>query len=282
MTTQLSPMRTGRITASRVGAILGVNKYQTRDDVMREMVRGHFGAEPEFTGNDATEYGNLHEDDARTAYEATCGVLVLDAQDFIPHPEHGWIGVSPDGLVGDDGMVEIKCPWRAKYMSVAEKPEYAAQIQLQLACTGRAWCDFVIWRSFDAADRLGCEPLIIERVPADPDWLPSNLATLIRTVVTLGVATALVAWRGEWRAPATIEAKTWLFLVLSGVATGLSWLCYYRALQLGPVGKVAPIDKLSVAIAIVLGIVFLGESLSWPVAIGGGLIVLGSIVLVLF
>lgn len=112
--------------------------------------------------------------------------------------------------------------------------------------------------------------------------VPSNLATLIRTVVILGVATALVAWRGEWRAPATIEAKTWLFLVLSGVATGLSWLCYYRALQLGPVGKVAPIDKLSVAIAIVLGIVFLGESLSWPVAIGGGLIVLGSIVLVLF
>ena len=112
--------------------------------------------------------------------------------------------------------------------------------------------------------------------------VPSNFATLIRTVVILGVATALVAWRGEWRAPTTIEAKTWLFLVLSGVATGLSWLCYYRALQLGPVGKVAPIDKLSVAIAIVLGIVFLGESLSWPVAIGGGLIVLGSVVLVLF
>ena len=112
--------------------------------------------------------------------------------------------------------------------------------------------------------------------------VPSNLATLIRTVVILGVATALVAWRGEWRAPATIEAKTWLFLVLSGIATGLSWLCYYRALQLGPVSKVAPIDKLSVAIAIVLGIVFLGESLSWPAAIGGGLIVLGSIVLVLF
>jgi len=112
--------------------------------------------------------------------------------------------------------------------------------------------------------------------------VPSNLATLIRTVVILGVATALVAWRGEWRAPATIEGKTWLFLVLSGIATGLSWLCYYRALQLGPVSKVAPIDKLSVAIAIVLGIVFLGESLSWTVAIGGGLIVLGSMVLVLF
>jgi len=112
--------------------------------------------------------------------------------------------------------------------------------------------------------------------------IPSNLATLIRTVVILGVAAALVGWRGEWRAPATIEAKTWLFLLLSGIATGLSWLCYYRALQLGPVSKVAPIDKLSVAIAIVLGIVILGESLSWPVAIGGGLIVLGSIVIIAF
>lgn len=178
MTAQLSPMRTGRITASRVGAILGVNKYQTRDDVMRDMVRAHFGAEPEFTGNEATGYGNDHEDDARTAYENTHGILVLDAQDFVQHPEFGWLGVSPDGLVGDDGLVEIKCPWRAKYTSVGEKPEYAAQIQLQLACTGRAWCDFVIWRSFDAADRIGCDPLIVERVPADPDWLPSNLATL--------------------------------------------------------------------------------------------------------
>ncbi|MBX3702036.1 MAG: EamA family transporter [Dokdonella sp.] len=112
--------------------------------------------------------------------------------------------------------------------------------------------------------------------------IPSNLATFIRTVVVLGVTAAIIAWRNEWRAPASIEARTWLFLVLSGIATGLSWLCYYRALQLGPVSKVAPIDKLSVALAIVLGVVFLGESLSWPVAIGGGLIVLGSIVMIVF
>ena len=112
--------------------------------------------------------------------------------------------------------------------------------------------------------------------------IPSNLATFIRTMVVLGVTAAIIAWRSEWRAPASIEARTWLFLVLSGIATGLSWLCYYRALQLGPVSKVAPIDKLSVALAIVLGVVFLGESLSWPVAIGGGLIVLGSIVMIVF
>ncbi len=112
--------------------------------------------------------------------------------------------------------------------------------------------------------------------------IPSNLATFIRTVVVLGVTAAIIAWRSEWRVPGGIEARSWLFLVLSGLATGLSWLCYYRALQLGPVSKVAPIDKLSVALAIVLGVVFLGESLSWPVAIGGGLIVLGSIVILVF
>jgi bacterial/archaeal transporter family protein len=73
-----------------------------------------------------------------------------------------------------------------------------------------------------------------------------------------------------------------LFLVLSGIATGLSWLCYYRALQLGPVSKVAPIDKLSVAIAIVLGLMVLGEKPSWPVLIGGLLIVAGSLVIAFF
>ena len=112
--------------------------------------------------------------------------------------------------------------------------------------------------------------------------VPSNLATFIRTVVILGVTTAIVSLRAEWQAPSTIATRTWMFLVLSGIATGLSWLCYYRALQLGPVGKVASVDKLSVAFAILLGVLFLGETLGWPAAIGGGLIVLGSIVMIAF
>ena len=70
--------------------------------------------------------------------------------------------------------------------------------------------------------------------------------------------------------------------MLSGIATGLSWLCYYRALQLGPVSRVAPIDKLSVVVAIVLGIVVAGEPLTWPVALGSALIVAGSIVMIAF
>lgn len=106
--------------------------------------------------------------------------------------------------------------------------------------------------------------------------LPSNLATLVRTVVILFFAAALVTVRHEWR---PLENKATLFLVLSGLATGASWLCYYRALQLGPASKVAPLDKLSVALTIVLAIVFLGESLTWKTALGGVLIVTGSLVL---
>jgi len=112
--------------------------------------------------------------------------------------------------------------------------------------------------------------------------LNSNLATFIRTVVILAVIGGIVSLRGEWQSPASISARSWLFLVLSAIATGLSWLCYYRALQLGPVSKVAPLDKLSVALAIVFGIVFLGETLTWPVALGGALIVAGSIIMVVF
>jgi transporter family protein len=84
------------------------------------------------------------------------------------------------------------------------------------------------------------------------------------------------------RQPSTFQAfskKTWLFLVLSGLATGLSWLCYFHALQVGPASRVAPIDKLSVALVIVFGASFLGERLTWGKGIGGLLIVAGAIII---
>ena len=108
----------------------------------------------------------------------------------------------------------------------------------------------------------------------------SNFATLIRTFVILIMSLLLVSLRSEWEQFDKIHSKTYLFLVLSGIATGLSWLCYYRALQLGPVSKVAPIDKLSVAFAILLSFIFLKENLSLPVISGGLLIVAGSLVIV--
>ncbi len=109
--------------------------------------------------------------------------------------------------------------------------------------------------------------------------LNSNLATLIRTVVILALTAAIVTVRGEWQAPRAIDARSVLFLVLSAVATGLSWLFYYRALQMAPASQVAPIDKLSVAFAIVLGVVFLGEALTARLALGAALVLGGVLVL---
>ncbi|QLY26946.1 EamA family transporter [Bdellovibrio sp. KM01] len=107
----------------------------------------------------------------------------------------------------------------------------------------------------------------------------SNLATFIRTIVILLVAAALISFRGEWQRADSISTKTYVFLILSGIATGLSWLCYYRALQLGPASKVAPIDKLSVVFVIILALIFLGEKLTLKTAVGAGMIAIGSLVL---
>lgn len=109
----------------------------------------------------------------------------------------------------------------------------------------------------------------------------SNLATFIRTVVIIVMTAGILCLRNEWQRPQAIDAKTWTFLLLSGIATGLSWLCYYRAIQLGPISKVASVDKLSVALAIMFGIIFLGEELTWQVLLGGGLVIIGSIIICL-
>ena len=109
----------------------------------------------------------------------------------------------------------------------------------------------------------------------------SNLATFIRTIVILAAIAVILSFRKEWNGVATLEPRTAGFLALSGIATGLSWLCYYRALQLGPASLAAPIDKLSVVFAIVLAVIFLGEGFNLKVAVGGLLIVAGSLVLAL-
>ncbi|MFG1479362.1 EamA family transporter [Xanthobacter sp. V4C-4] len=104
-----------------------------------------------------------------------------------------------------------------------------------------------------------------------------DLATLIRTVVILLLIAAMVTLGGAWRAPAAISGRTWLFLLLSGLATGASWLCYFRALKIGEAARVAPVDKLSVVLVAVFGVVFLGERLSTLAALGVALIALGSV-----
>jgi len=106
----------------------------------------------------------------------------------------------------------------------------------------------------------------------------SNLATAIRTTVIL-VFAWLIAATTNRQSLQSLTPKDWLFLVLSGVATGASWLCYFRALQLGEASKVAPIDKLSVVVVLALAAIFLGERLTWTHWLGGSLIVAGAVVL---
>jgi bacterial/archaeal transporter family protein len=136
------------------------------------------------------------------------------------------------------------------------------------------WLTWSLLSAFFAAATAILAKLGVEAIDA-------NLATAVRTTVVV-LFTWLIAYVA--RQPTTFQTfstKTWLFLVLSGFATGLSWLCYFRALQSGPASRVAPVDKLSVALVIVFGALFLGEKLTWGKALGGALMVAGAIAIAL-
>src|SRR5664279_3438037 len=101
----------------------------------------------------------------------------------------------------------------------------------------------------------------------------SNLATAIRTVIILLIAWGIVFFRGEYKTISTLSKHNLFFLIISGLATGLSWIFYFKALQIGKVSQVAPVDKLSVALTILLSVVFLGEAMNWKTALGASLII---------
>ena len=113
------------------------------------------------------------------------------------------------------------------------------------------------------------------------DGVNSHLATAIRTAVVLVMAWGMVFLTGTQSGIGDISRRSWLFLVLSGAATGLSWLCYYKALQLGEVTKVVPIDKLSVVITLVLAFLFFHEDFTWKSALGTILITAGTLIMVI-
>jgi len=109
----------------------------------------------------------------------------------------------------------------------------------------------------------------------------SDLATAIRTVIILIIAWVIAFAKGSVTSIGTLSKQNFIFLGLSGLATGLSWIFYFKALQMGKVSQVAPVDKLSVAIAIILSVLFLGEALTWKNAAGAVLIISGTVVLIL-
>jgi len=109
------------------------------------------------------------------------------------------------------------------------------------------------------------------------EGVPSNLATAIRTIVIAAFAWAIVVGTGERQALTSISRRSLVFLLLSGVATGISWLAYFRALQLAPASRVSPIDKLSLPLTIVMAAAFLGESIGWKLGLGVALMTIGAV-----
>lgn len=132
------------------------------------------------------------------------------------------------------------------------------------------WWGFAFASAIAAAATAVLAKIGVERVP-------SNLATAVRTAIVLVFAWGIVISRGEQRALPELRGRPLLFLGLSGIATGLSWLAYFRALQLAPASRVAPIDKLSLALTIGLAALVLGESVSWKLALGAVLMVIGAL-----
>jgi putative phage-type endonuclease len=167
-------IRIGKVTASRVADVIAKTKTgysATRDNYMAQLVCERLtGKKGESFSNAAMQHGTDTEPLARAAYEALRDVLV-DEVGFVPHPSIIMAGASPDGLVGDDGLLEIKCPNTATHietlLSQSVPGKYNTQMQFQMACTGRQWCDFV---SFD--NRLPEElQLFVKRVPRDNEFI---------------------------------------------------------------------------------------------------------------
>ena len=140
--------RKHRVTASMMGAVLGLSPHVTREQALRRMVRDALGHQSEFEGNIATEYGNRNEPGALIEYQMVTGRTVTPVG-FVPVGE--WAGASPDGLLGDDGILEIKCPFSLRdkaapdFKPLADQPHYYAQVQFQLWATGREWAHFFQW-----------------------------------------------------------------------------------------------------------------------------------------
>lgn len=113
------------------------------------------------------------------------------------------------------------------------------------------------------------------------DGVNSNLATAIRTIVVLVMAWLVVFLTHGAGGISTISTRSWVFLILSGIATGASWLCYFYAIKIGDVSKVVPIDKCSLVLTIIFAVIFLGETLTWKTVLGSILLLAGALVMVL-
>lgn len=174
--------RRGCLTGSRVADALAVSAktgkpLKARADLVEELVAERLtGNCAEHFQSAAMQWGTACEGAARDAYEAATGCMV-DLAGFVHHPSIEWLGASPDGLVGDDGLVEIKCPTSTTHVHRLMNPaagveQYRYQMMLQLACTGRKWCDFV---DYDPRFKAPAQQIVIVRFEPTPEELAAFL-----------------------------------------------------------------------------------------------------------
>ena len=176
-------LRAGKITGSRVKAIAAGTTSQTAKNLLATLQweRRTGVCAPTYC-NEAMERGTALEPEARQAYEIE-RLCVVDEVGFIVHPDHDFIGISPDGLVGDDGLIEIKCPAETSahlHQQHIDSGYYASyykhQINLQLACTGREWCDVVSYYPVEGET----QPLAIYRVERDQEAIDKLIAACVK------------------------------------------------------------------------------------------------------
>lgn len=174
--------RLGKVTASKVADLMAKTKsgYSTsRDNYMAQLVVERItNTKADSFSNAAMEWGTTQEPFARAAYEAATGFMVEEVG-FVPHPTIAWAGASPDGLVEHDGLVEIKCPNTATMIDTlltGKVPQkYFIQMQMQMACTNRAWCDYAV---FDPRMPAKAQ-LFIKRVPRDAAFIAEMEAEIV-------------------------------------------------------------------------------------------------------
>jgi len=182
--------RLGKVTASKVADLMAKTKSgysASRDNYMAQLVVERItSTKAESYSNAAMDWGTAQEPFARAAYEAFTGFMVEEVG-FVQHPTIAWAGASPDGLVGDDGLVEIKCPNTATMIDTlltGKVPQkYYIQMQMQMACTQRAWCDYVV---FDPRMPTKAQ-LFVKRVPRDSAFIAEMEAEIINFLAEVDV-----------------------------------------------------------------------------------------------
>jgi len=155
--------RAQRLTGSMYAAALGFSPYCSRQQLWRELT-GRANPKPPYEM--AVQWGEDWEPEAIAQYEEDTGNLVMPCG-FFAHDRYDWLGASPDGLIGKDGLLEVKCPPMADYVDVP--PHYLAQVHGELNCADRKWCDFAIWRHPDKCAITGLPQWIVHRIERDAE-----------------------------------------------------------------------------------------------------------------